>query len=1389
MKTKIFLLFFTMVLWISLIGQTAPSGTGTSADPYKISTTDHLKWLSNLVMKETTAGAATVGKYFKLMNDINMTGIDFTPIGGWNSTTTNAPNRRFAGNFDGNDKTISNLTINKPDKNYIALFGYTSNAVIANLGITGAFTGADYVGGLIGNQGSGTVSNCSASGTVSAKGAGVAVGGLAGFQSGPMSNCYATVSVSATGTNAVVGGLVGFQNSTVSNSYATGEVSTLGIVAGGLIGHQNSGTISNCYATGAVSATGSGASIGGLVGYQNGGTAINCYYNGQTSGTNLTNAIGTPKTTSEMKAERMSVLLNNSQNPMIWYSDLSNVNNGYPVFRKQINGYIIIFNYQQDNNISSLVYQNNYTLNASPVTPTHLGYNFNGWYKDAACTIPWTFPITITSDMVFYAKWTEKGTQPFTFTQSVGGTISASYTYGNGTATEIIAGGAVPLDAVVTVWIQPDLGWLFVSAKKQEGDNVPTAIYASDLNNNYLIFTMASTTSFYDVIWKDTTKFTVTFNIDGVTVDSITDIVSGSSIARPPDSNNYNYTFVGWFKDAALTIPWNFATDVVTGNTTLYGKFVENIAKFNVNFKVDTVTVSTITDAVSGSIIAQPTNPEKQHYTFIGWFKDPELLIQWNFATDVVTGNTTLYGKFVENIAKFNVNFKVDTVTVSTITDAVSGSIIAQPTNPEKQHYTFIGWFKDPELLIQWNFATDVVIGNTTLYGKFVENIAKFNVNFTIDGVTVDSITNAVSGSIIAQPTNPEKQHYTFIGWFKDPELLIQWNFATDVVIGNTTLYGKFVENIAKFNVNFTIDGVTVDSITNAVSGSVIVQPTNPEKPNYTFVGWFKDPELLIQWNFATDVVIGNTTLYGKFVENIAKFNVNFTIDGVTVDSITNAVSGSVIVQPTNPEKPNYTFVGWFKDPELLVQWNFATDVVTGNTTLYGKFVENIAKFNVTFTVDGVTVSTITDIVSGNVIAQPTNPEKQNYTFVGWFKDPELIAPWNFPTDIVTNNMTLYGKFIENTVKLTVNFNIDGVITGSMTDILIRSSIIQPVNPEKANYTFVGWFKDPELLIQWNFSSDIVTGNTTLYGKFVENTAKLTVNFKVDGITVKSMTNISSGSSIVQPENPEKPNYTFVGWFKDSELIIPWNFTTDVVTGNTTLYGKFVENIAKFTVNFKVDGITISSAADILSGTSIAQPVNPEKPNYTFVGWFKDPELIIPWNFMTNVVTSNITLYAKFVENTTRFTVNFNVDGVIINSMTDIVAGTSIFQPSDPEKPNYTFSGWFKDINLTTQWDFTTDIVTENITLYAKWTSVVGIEKTNHGLKLYPNPATTILNVENSEQIDATTIDFFDITGNLMLEVPMTDVINISTLPQGIYSVRAGKFYGKIIKLEVSNEE
>ena len=186
----------------------------------------------------------------------------------------------FTGTFNGNNYTISNLTINVPTSSYVGLFGYASGN-ISNLNLTNInITGSQYVGGLIGYFNAAILSGCSASGTISStiiesnptylpSYVGGLVGYLAGDGTGIISKCYSSGNVIGSAENH--GGLVGYKDAgtIINNSYSNANVTSYqnadyGTI-GGLVGYGFYGSIDECFATGLITVPGTYA-IGGLVG-------------------------------------------------------------------------------------------------------------------------------------------------------------------------------------------------------------------------------------------------------------------------------------------------------------------------------------------------------------------------------------------------------------------------------------------------------------------------------------------------------------------------------------------------------------------------------------------------------------------------------------------------------------------------------------------------------------------------------------------------------------------------------------------------------------------------------------------------------------------------------------------------------------------------------------------------------------------------------------------------------------------------------------------------------------------------------------------------------------------------------------------------------------------
>ena len=243
-------------------GYTPPQleGLGTRDEPYLIS--DAME-LGAMIHYSHSA-------HYRLASSIDLSGIH------WGMAVIPS----FSGTFDGNNLTISHLTLT--GASYVGLFGQLgSGAEVKDLGLVDVnISGSgNYVGGLV-RKNYGAVTECYSTGAVS--GTGWSVGGLVGANQGNVTQCYSTGTVSDNGTAwwSYVGGLVGenTERGFISDCYSTGAVSG-GSSVGGLVGN-NWGTVTQCYSTGMVSGS---DWVGGLVGmngdaaYDLSGVITQCY--------------------------------------------------------------------------------------------------------------------------------------------------------------------------------------------------------------------------------------------------------------------------------------------------------------------------------------------------------------------------------------------------------------------------------------------------------------------------------------------------------------------------------------------------------------------------------------------------------------------------------------------------------------------------------------------------------------------------------------------------------------------------------------------------------------------------------------------------------------------------------------------------------------------------------------------------------------------------------------------------------------------------------------------------------------------------------------------------------------------------------------------------------
>ena len=152
---------------------------------------------------------------------------------------------------------------------------------------------------------------------------------------------------------------------------------------------------------------------------------------------------------------------------------------------------------------------------------------------------------------------------------------------------------------------------------------------------------------------------------------------------------------------------------------------------------------------------------------------------------------------------------------------------------------------------------------------------------------------------------------------------------------------------------------------------------------------------------------------------------------------------GEILTKPEDPIREGYHLEGWYTDIDLQKEWNFETDTVQGNMTLYAKWAEGdpigasgglgglwwvlilllllLVLLLLAFLLGRKTVKFVTGceteiedqkVWKGKNVQRPAQPRRVGRMFAGWYTDEACTNRWDFEVDTVSDHMTLYAKWL-----------------------------------------------------------------------------------------------------------------------------------------------------------------------------------------------------------------------------------------------------------------------------------------------------------------------------------------------------------------------------------------
>lgn len=263
--SRILLAVMATILILTMIGcANGPfaGGNGSAESPYQIANAAQLDQVRNYL-----------GDYFVLTADIDLSSYkNWEPIGVFKLVDEVNIDRKLAfhGSFDGQNHTISNLTINRNDLETVGLFGSVErgdasspavcNLTLTNINVTGGSTAPDaeetMTGGVIGYQSAGSVvKNVHLTGNNKISGS-CMVGGIVGGGLADIVDCSANADITLRGDNTNGAGIIGGgqMNASIINCTASGTVTADGnnvSAVGGLAAcamNRSENVVENCHA-------------------------------------------------------------------------------------------------------------------------------------------------------------------------------------------------------------------------------------------------------------------------------------------------------------------------------------------------------------------------------------------------------------------------------------------------------------------------------------------------------------------------------------------------------------------------------------------------------------------------------------------------------------------------------------------------------------------------------------------------------------------------------------------------------------------------------------------------------------------------------------------------------------------------------------------------------------------------------------------------------------------------------------------------------------------------------------------------------------------------------------------------------------------------------------